>query len=80
MENSMRTDDETSENTNPPGSGSDAEFLGWQKTSSGDAFALYNVTASEHPSFGSTVTEKSLQKMNLKAPDAPLPQGPVKEL
>ena len=49
----------------------DAVFKGWQKTGSGEVFALYNVTASEHPSHGSTVSEKTLHKMNLRAPDPP---------
>ena len=58
----------------------DAKFLGWQKMKSGEVFALYNVIASGHPSFGSTVTDKGLRKLNLQVPDAPLPQGSVKEL
>jgi hypothetical protein len=69
-----------SEHTNPSSSDSDAKFLGWQKTGWGDVVALYNVTAADHPSFGSTLTEKSLQRLNLQIPDAPLLRGPVKEL
>jgi len=57
----------------------DAKFLGWQKMRSGEVFALYNVIATGHPSFGSTVTDKGLLKLNLQVPDAPLPQGSVKE-
>ena len=57
----------------------DAMFLGWQKMKSGEVFALYNVIARGHPSFGSTVTDKGLRKLNLQVPDAPLPQGSVKE-
>jgi hypothetical protein len=79
MDNSMRTEDNMSEQTNQSSSDSDAKFLGWQKTGSGEVFALYNVTAADHPSFGSTVTEKSLQKLDLEVPGAPLPQGPVQK-
>jgi hypothetical protein len=76
----MRTDDDTSEQTNQSSSDSDAKFLGWQKTGSGEVFALYNITAADHPSFGSTLTEKSLQKLNLQVPGAPLPPGLVEKL
>ena len=61
------------ENANTYGTNSDAVFIGWQKNSQGGSFALYNITKSEHPSFGSTVTEESLRDMNLKIPDAPNP-------
>jgi len=65
--------------TVPPGARQeDAMFLGWQKTSSGETFALYNITAEDHPSFGSTVTEKGLRRLSLQIPHTPLPQGPVK--
>jgi hypothetical protein len=53
---------------------SDAEFLGWQKTSTGEAFPLYNVTATQHPLFRSTVTQKTLRTHNLEVPETPLPQ------
>ncbi len=69
-----------SDDTNQSSSDSDAKFLGWQKTGAGEAFALYNITAADHPSFGSTVTEKSLEKMDLEVPGTPLPEGPVKKL
>ena len=57
---------------------SDAEFLGWQKTRSGEKFALYNVTAPGHPLFRSTVSETTLRKENLEIPPTPLPQGRIK--
>lgn len=47
---------------------SDAEFIGWQETPSGEVFALYIVTAAGHPLCGSTVSEKTLKKLNLKPP------------
>ena len=63
---------------NPTPSETDAKFLGWQKTGTGKVFALYNVTAADHPSFGSTVTEQSLQEMNLQVPPTPPPEPPKK--
>ncbi len=62
-----------SEDTSAYSSNSDAKFIGWQKNSHGESFALYNITSKDHPSFGSTVTEQSLRDMNLKVPDAPNP-------
>jgi hypothetical protein len=62
-----------SEHTSRSVPNSDAKFLGWQDTLSGESFALYNITAEDHPSFGSTVSEISLQKLNLQVPDAPHP-------
>jgi hypothetical protein len=50
---------------------SDAEFLGWQRTKSGDAIALYNVTAEQHPLYQSTVSEKTLIRENLEVPQTP---------
>ncbi|RPI04021.1 MAG: hypothetical protein EHM64_11335 [Ignavibacteriae bacterium] len=47
---------------------SDAVFIGWQKTTSGDAFPLYNITAKDHPHYLSTVSEQTLRKMNIKIP------------
>jgi len=57
----------------------DAVFLGWQRMKSGEIFALYNITAAGHPSFGSTVTDQGLRRLNLQVPDSPFPDGPVKE-
>ncbi|MGB2869501.1 MAG: hypothetical protein WBD36_13685 [Bacteroidota bacterium] len=56
-------------------SDSDAEFLGWQKTPSGEQFALYNVTAEQHPLYRSTVSEQTLRRENLEIPSTPSPQG-----
>ena len=49
----------------------DAVFKGWQTTRSGESFALYIITAADHPSRGSTVTDKSLLNLNLKIPQTP---------
>jgi hypothetical protein len=54
----------------------DAVFMGWQPTRSGEVFALYTITAAGHPSFGSTVTDKSLRTLNLEIPQTP----PLKHL
>ena len=61
------------------GWGEDAVFMGWQETRVGEPFALFNITAEGHPSFGSTVAEKSLRELDLQVPGAPLPQGSVKK-
>ena len=53
----------------------DAVFKGWQKTGSGEVFALFNITAPGHPAHGSTVTDKTLLKLHLHVPDAPAPEG-----
>jgi hypothetical protein len=53
----------------------DAVFMGWQKTTGRETFALYNITAAGHPSLGSTVTEKSLLKLNLQVPQTLLRPG-----
>ncbi len=58
----------------------DAVFMGWQKMKSGAFFALYNVIAAGHPSFGSTVTHDGLRKLNLQIPVTPLPQASLKKL
>jgi hypothetical protein len=50
----------------------DAEFIGWQRTTSGVDIALFNVTAEQHPLYHSTVSAQTLRKHNLEIP--PLPQ------
>jgi hypothetical protein len=57
-----------------PDAARDAEFLGWQKVPRGNVVALYNVTAEGHISYGSTVSEKTLQELNLRVPKTP-PDG-----
>jgi hypothetical protein len=59
------------ESSNTRSANSDAEFLGWQKTKTGDAIALYNVTAERHPLYQSTVSEKTLIRENLEVPQTP---------
>jgi len=53
--------------------GEDAVFVGWQMTSHGDPFPLYNITAAHHPSRGSTVTDETLRKLSLTIPKTPAP-------
>jgi hypothetical protein len=57
----------------------DAVFLGWQLIRSGDPIALYNITAVGHPSHGSTVTDKTLMKLNLQIPGTPPPDENTKK-
>jgi len=80
VDDSMRTENTKSEYNNQPASDSDAKFLGWQETKSGDVVALYNITVPGHPSCGSTVSEKSLQQMNLQIPETPLSRTPPEKL
>jgi len=51
----------------------DVVFLGWQQTSAGDTFPLYNILKADHPSHLSTVTEKTLQTLHLRIPRTPSP-------
>jgi len=51
----------------------DAAFVGWQKSTAGNIFPLYNVLRIGHPSFHSTVDEKTLQKLHLRIPRTPSP-------
>jgi len=62
------------------GSESDAEFIGWQKAKQGAPFALYNVTATEHPLYRSTVSEETLRKQNLDVPPTPKWEGNVRRI
>ena len=50
----------------------DAVFLGWQSNFEGGFFPLYIITAQNHPSNGSTVTDETLRKMKLEIPQTPL--------
>ena len=53
------------------GRGEQAVFLGWQRTRSGKVYALYNITAKGHPYFGSTVSDRTLRRLNLDIPSTP---------
>jgi hypothetical protein len=57
----------------------DAVFIGWQPIRSGEPIALYNITAAGHPSNGSTVTDKTLMKLNLQIPGTPPPDENTKK-
>jgi phage/plasmid-like protein (TIGR03299 family) len=57
-----------SERSLPPDPDSDAAFLGWQGSLSGDIFPLYTITAEDHPSCHSTVSDVTLRKMHLRTP------------
>jgi hypothetical protein len=66
----MRTEAEMPEHTNPPGSDSDANFLGWQETSSGKVFPLFNITVADHPLYQSTVSDATLRRLCLRVPQS----------
>ncbi|MEX1139745.1 MAG: hypothetical protein WEB33_11530 [Bacteroidota bacterium] len=53
------------------GQGGGVVFLGWQKMRSGEEIALYNVTAEDHPLYGSTVTDRTLREHDLSVPKVP---------
>ena len=57
---------------------SDAEFLGWQETKNGEVYALYTVTAKEHPLYQSTVSERTLRRHQLQIPPTPPSDRPIK--
>jgi len=80
MDKSIPTEQNAAARTDPSGSESDAKFIGWQEMGTGEPFAFYNITAADHPSFGSTVTEEGLKKLGLQVPDAPPQQGVVQKL
>ncbi len=61
------------ERPNTPGSDSDAEFLGWQVTSTGAIVPLYNILVTTHPSYHSTVTGETLRSLHLRVPEASSP-------
>ncbi len=56
--------------THSPGSGSDANFFGWQKKSSGEIFPLFNITVADHPYYQSTVSAETLRRLHLRVPPA----------
>ncbi|MBP1647608.1 MAG: hypothetical protein H6Q30_1053 [Bacteroidetes bacterium] len=58
--------------------GEHVKFLGWQKTRTGELYPLYNIMVKGHPNFGSTVSDKTLQKLNLAIPRTPPPQADLK--
>ena len=74
----MRTEANMPEQTNPPGLGSDANFLGWQKTKSGDIFPLFNITVRDHPLYQSTVSEATLCREHLRIPQTLSPYPEIK--
>lgn len=67
------------ESSIPETANSDAVFLGWQKTAHGEVFALYTITAEQHPLYRSTVSEKTLHQQHLETPSTPAPQGKLKK-
>lgn len=58
---------------NPSYVRSAAVFIGWLKPRLGEPVPLYNITVKNHPSFGSTVSDRTLRKLGLQIPRTPLP-------
>jgi hypothetical protein len=48
--------------------GSDANFVGWQETSSGKSYPLFDITIADHPLYRSTVSDATLRKLGLRVP------------
>lgn len=53
--------------------GVEAVFLGWQHGPHGELLPLYNIMVADHSSFLSTVSDTTLQDMNLRVPKTPSP-------
>lgn len=68
MEENSEYRDQHQSNQNNNGQGDGVVFLGWQRTRNGEEIPLYNVTAEDHPLYGSTVTDRTLREHNLPVP------------
>jgi len=66
------------EHTNPPGSVSDANFIGWQQNLSGEYSPLFNITVAAHPFYLSTVGDETLRRLHLLVPLAIAPYPEVR--
>ena len=55
-----------------------AVFIGWQWTSTGKLYPLYNNSVEGHLYFGSTVSDKTLRRLGLDIPQTPPPHLPLK--
>lgn len=64
--------------SNQPTPAGDAVFVGWQNSLSGEIYPIFNITAPDHPYYQSTVSEKTLCKLNLRVPQtqSPYPETP----
>jgi hypothetical protein len=65
--------------SNRSGTKADAVFIGWQETTWGTRLALFNVTAEDHSSHGSTVCEPTLRELHLQVPRIHLREREVNE-
>ena len=66
--------------SNRSGTKSEAVFIGWQEGPGGTRLALFNVTAEDHPSNGSTVCEPTLRKLDIQVPEVPFHESKANEL
>jgi phage/plasmid-like protein (TIGR03299 family) len=73
MDDPERKEERMPERRILPDPDSDAAFLGWQGSLSGDIFPLYTITAEDHRSCHSTVSDVTLRKMHLRTPRTPSP-------
>jgi phage/plasmid-like protein (TIGR03299 family) len=64
--------------TSPPGTDTDANFIGWQKKISGEIFPLFNITRKGHPLYQSTVGEDTLRREHLRVPQTRPPYPEVR--
>jgi phage/plasmid-like protein (TIGR03299 family) len=63
---------------NPAGSGSDANFIGWQNTLSGEIYPLFNITVTGHPLYQSTVSDDTLRRLRLRVPQTLSPYPAIR--
>jgi hypothetical protein len=63
-----QTEANVAKHINPASTEADANFLGWQKTLSGEYFPLFNITLKSHPLYQSTVSDATLRKLKLRIP------------
>jgi hypothetical protein len=68
LNNVRQTEANVDRHINPSDSDSDAIFLGWQKTLSGEYLPLFNIIVADHPLYQSTVSDVTLQRLNLRIP------------
>jgi hypothetical protein len=56
----------------------DAMFYGLQETLTGERFALYIISKADHPSYGSSVSENTLKRLNPEIPEQHFPTEGMK--
>jgi len=69
----------TKRNKNRSDSGTDVEFMGWEKTLEGTRVALFTITADEHPFRGCIVSEPTLRSLDFVVPQIPIRESNTNE-